>query len=394
MGHAIEVLKVFTKLGTTSFGGPIAHLAYFRSELVEKRQWLTEEQYASLLALCQFLPGPASSQLGFCLGYIRAGWLGAFAAFTAFTLPSVCLLICFALLTPHLGGEYGQAAIHGLKIVALVVVGHGVMGMAKKLCADRLTATIAAAAAGLVVLFPGAWMQVLVVLAAALITGLSGRALSERPIHIPTTHSARLGSLLILIALALLLGIPLVSYLLGSEQLAFIDAFYRSGALVFGGGHVVLPLLEETVVGPGWVSPQQFLAGYGATQAMPGPMFSFAGYLGFVSTGPMTGLLGALVASLALFAPGFLLVAGILPHWSKLAAQPLASRGLIGASAAVVGILGAALYDPIWTSAIIQPIDLVIALGGFVLLTSWKCSALIVVLFCVTARCAMASFGY
>jgi chromate transporter len=256
MGHAIEVLKVFSKLGTTSFGGPIAHLAYFRAELVEKRRWLSEEQYASLLALCQSLPGPASSQLGFCLGYIRAGWLGALAAFLAFSLPSICLLICFALLTPHLNGSYGQTAIHGLKIVALAVVAHGVMGMAKKLCAKRVTASLAALAAAAVLLAPGAWMQVTVVLVAALVTALSGHERSDRPITIPATHSPGLGTLLIAIALLCLVGIPLLVALTGSEALAFIDAFYRSGALVFGGGHVVLPLLEESVVTRGWVSPE------------------------------------------------------------------------------------------------------------------------------------------
>ena len=209
------------------------------------------------MALCQFLPGPASSQLGFCLGYTRAGWLGAFAAFLAFTLPSICLLICFAVLTPYLDGAYGEAAIHGLKIVALAVVAHGVMGMAKKLCAERMTATIGALAAAVVLLFPGAWVQVGVVLVAGLITALGQRGLSDRPIDIPTSHSAGLGTLLIVIAIALLAGIPLLAVGLGSEQLAFVDAFYRSGALVFGGGHVVLPLRGSSGE-PGWQVPKVF----------------------------------------------------------------------------------------------------------------------------------------
>ncbi|TVR43517.1 MAG: chromate efflux transporter [Planctomycetota bacterium] len=386
-GSPWEVLRVFGRLGLSSFGGPIAHLAYFREELVQRRGWISEERYANLLALCQFLPGPASSQLGFCLGLFRAGWLGAFAAFAAFTLPSVLLLVCFAMLAPQLSGGGAAAAIHGLKLVALAVVAHGVLGMSKKLCPDPLRASLAVATCALVLLIPGALIQLACVAGAGLIGSIACRSPAAGGQLPNPPLSPRSGALLIAIALGLLALLPLLTLALGGGW-ALFDAFYRSGALVFGGGHVVLPWLEEAVVQPGWVDADTFLAGYGAAQAVPGPLFSFAAYLGFVSSGPLGGLSGALLATLAIFAPGFLLVAGVLPFWSRLSALPRATNAVSGVSAAVVGLLGAALYQPLWTSAVGHAHDLVIALVAFLLIASWRCSALWAVAWCMAASWA------
>jgi chromate transporter len=369
----------------TSFGGPIAHLGFFHRELVERRQWVTESQYAQLLALCQFLPGPASSQLGFALGLLRAKWSGAIAAFIAFTLPSALLLFGFAALLPQMSGPAGTAAIHGLKLVALAVVAHGVMTMARQLCPDARRAGIATAATVIILLSDQAWVQLL----AVIMGGLAGLYLcrdakSATGGEMPLPHGPRAGWLFLGTFLLLLLGLPLLTEY--GTLLALFEAFYRAGALVFGGGHVVLPLLKESVVEAGWVSANDFLAGYGAAQAVPGPMFSFAAYLGARIPGPDGGLLGASLALTAVFLPGFLLLSGILPLWRMLARHAAAARAIAGVNAAVVGLLGAALYDPVWTSAVSGPMDVAIALVGFTMVSAWRLSVIYVVAWCVLAN--------
>jgi chromate transporter len=383
-----EVFPAFLKLGLTSFGGPIAHLGYFRRELVERRHWVSESQFAQILAVCQFLPGPASSQLAFSLGLLRAGWAAAVVAVLAFTLPSALLLFAFAALLPQLSGTVGGAAIHGLKLVALSVVAHGVLGMARQLCPDFPRRAIAALAALFIVVAGQAWAQ-LVVVGLGAVAGLAfcrGAQLSASE-GLYVRYGPRLGWTLLAIFALLLIGLPLASH--GRDGLiALAEAFYRAGALVFGGGHVVLPLLQETVVRPGWISSDDFLAGYGAAQAVPGPMFSLAAYLGARLPGGEGGITGASVALTAIFLPGFLLVAGVLPLWSSIAGRPIAASAVAGINAAVVGLLAAALYDPVWTSAVRVPLDAAIALIGLVLLVRWRVSALLVVLWSVAASVA------
>ena len=384
-GSVSEVFAAFLRLGLTSFGGPIAHLAYFRRELVERRRWVTEGEFAQLLALCQFLPGPASSQLGFALGLLRGGWAGAIAAFLAFTLPSAILLFVFAALLPQLAGTIGDAAIHGLKLVALAVVAHAVLGMSRQLCPDRPRAAIATLAAVILLVFGQAWVQLLVVI----LGGLAGLATCRnvQPIPgggLPLRYGPALGWILVGAFAVLLAGLPLIAG--GGEGLLTIfEAFYRAGALVFGGGHVVLPLLEELVVDPGWISQDDFLTGYGAAQAVPGPMFTFAAYLGARLPGSDGGLIGAMVSIAAIFLPGFLLLAGVLPLWRAIAGRPMAARAIAGVNAAVVGLLGAALYHPVWTSAVDGSVDVAVALAGFVMLAVWRVSAILVVIWCVVA---------
>lgn len=383
-GSVREVFTTFLKLGMTSFGGPIAHVGFFHRELVERRQWITENQYAQLLGLCQFLPGPASSQLGFALGLLRAGWAGAAAAFLAFTLPSALLLFGFASLLPQMSGPTGTAAIHGLKLVALSVVAHGVMTMARQLCTDARRAGIATAAAAIILISGHAWVQLL----AVVLGGTAGyflcqdaKSASGGELSLP--HGPRTGWVLLTTFLLLLLGLPLLTNV--SSVFALFEAFYRAGALVFGGGHVVLPLLQESVVASGWVSADDFLAGYGAAQAVPGPMFSLAAYLGARIPDVGGGLTGASLALTAIFLPGFLLLAGILPLWRVLARHPAAARAIAGVNAAVVGLLGAALYDPVWTSAVFEPTDVAIALVGFTMVSAWRLSVIYVVAWCVLA---------
>ena len=390
-GSASEVFATFLKLGLTSFGGPIAHLGYYRREVVDRRGWVSDSQYAQLLALCQFLPGPASSQLGFSLGLLRAGWAGALAACTAFTLPSALLLVGFAELLPKISGTAGDAAIHGLKLVALSVVAQGVLGMSRQLCPDVARRTIAALAAVLILVSGQAWMQLLVVAlgaAAGLVFCRGVQPVAGAGLHL--RYGPTLGWLLLLVFALLLLGLPIAAHRAGGLT-AVAEGFYRAGALVFGGGHVVLPLLEETVVKPGWISSDDFLAGYGAAQAVPGPMFTLAAYLGARLPGGEGGLVGACVALVSIFLPGFLLVAGVLPLWHAIAGRPVAARAIAGVNAAVVGLLGAALYDPVWTSAVHGRADVAVAVVGFTLLAAWRASALLVVIWCVAASIAGAS---
>lgn len=372
-----EVFGAFLKLGLTAFGGPIAHLGYFREELVLRRRWLDEAAYADLVALCQFLPGPASSQVGFSLGLLRAGPLGALAAWTAFTLPSALLLIAFAVAAGTLDGPLAQGVLHGLKLVAVAVVAQAVWGMARSLTLDRQRATLAVAAIAAVVLLPGAIGQI-----AAIGLGIIGglvfcRDGAQAPVSVTRFPvSAQVGWVALALFAILLVGLPLLAGVTDWPALDLFDGFYRAGALVFGGGHVVLPLLESETVARGWLSRDAFMAGYGVTQAMPGPLFTFAAYLGALTQG----WAGAALGLVAVFLPGFLLLVGVLPFWNRVRAAPLAQAGMRGANAAVVGVLGAALYDPVITSAVLTPLDMMLATAGFVALVAWKAPPWMVVL--------------
>lgn len=380
-GSAGEVFAAFLKLGLSSFGGPIAHLGYFRDELVLRRRWIDEKGYADLVALSQFLPGPASSQVGFALGLLRGGPLGALAAWAAFTLPSAILLVLFAYGAAAFGGPVGGGIITGLKIVAVAIVAQAVWGMARNLCPDRERATIAVGAVLVIVLVAGALGQV-----AAIAFGAAGGLLfcrnhqAEITRHIDFPISRAFGAASLVAFFALLLGLPIAASAMSSQGLAVFDSFYRAGSLVFGGGHVVLPLLETEVVRSGWVSHDQFLAGYGAAQAVPGPLFTFAAYLGTVLTPEPNGLIGAGIALIAVFLPGFLILLGIIPFWDGFRKRDSAQALMRGANAAVVGILGAALYDPVFTSAIVGPRQFALALTCFVLLMAWKAAPWLVVL--------------
>lgn len=386
-----EIFRAFLKLGLTSFGGPIAHLGYFRDELVLRRRWLSEAAYADLIALCQFLPGPASSQVGFALGYLRGGLAGALLAWAAFTLPSAALLLAFALGADAFGGPMGQDLIHGLKLVAVAIVAQAVWGMARTLAPDRERATIALAAVIILVSVPTALGQIAAIGAGAVAGTLWCRRVDQRAAgHLPVPISRRAGMLLLALFFGLLLGLPAMVAWWSLPGLALFEVFYRAGALVFGGGHVVLPLLETRLVEPGWVTPDAFLAGYGAAQAVPGPLFTVAAYLGaIVEPGP-DGLSGAAIALLGIFMPGMLLLMGVLPFWDRLRHYNGARAAMAGTNAAVVGILGAALYHPVWTSAVASPADFAVALAAFVLLTAWKAPPWLVVAVTLLASVALA----
>ena len=377
----LEVLGVATRLGLTSFGGPVAHLGYFREEYVVRRKWLDEAAYVDLVALCQFLPGPASSQVGIAVGITRAGLLGGLAAWIGFTLPSAAALVAFAYGLRVL--QVSDAGwLHGLKVAAVAVVALAVWGMARSLAPDRARATIAILAAVAALLWSGGAAQVVIIAAAALIglVFLPGAASgATAPLTVPVGR--RLGAAMLVLFFALLLALPIARQLVGGQALAVFDSFYRAGSLVFGGGHVVLPLLQAEVVPPGWVTNEQFVAGYGAAQAVPGPLFTFAAYLGAVMGPPPNGLAGAGLALIAVFLPSFLLVIGALPFWAALRAQPGFAAALRGINAAVVGLLLAALYHPVWTSAIRTPFDVALAFAAFGLLAFWKAPAWLVVLF-------------
>ena len=381
-GSVREVFLAFLKLGLTSFGGPVAHLGYFRREFVGRRQWLDEAAFADLVGLCQFLPGPASSQTGFALGLLRAGYGGGLAAWLGFTLPSAVLLIVFAFLRGALSGPLGQGFLHGLKLVAVAVVAQAVSGMARSLCPDRPRAALAVAAALIALLAPTALAQIAAIAAGALAGLLLRRpvaAATPAPLAIPVSRTA--GIVALSLFFALLAGLPLASRLWpGDHAVAAFVAFWRSGALVFGGGHVVLPLLQAAVVRPGWVDANTFLAGYGAAQAVPGPLFTFAAYLGAVMQPEPNGVAGALLCLIAIFLPGLLLVLGALPFWHGLRQRSGAQAAMQGANAAVVGLLLAALYNPVWVSAVAGSGDFALALLGFALLTIAEFPPLAVVL--------------
>ena len=389
-----EVFSVFLRLGLTSFGGPVAHLSYFRAELVERRKWLDEKAYADIVALCQFLPGPASSQVGIVLGMMRAGLLGGLAAWAGFTLPSALALILFADGLGRIGDMSHVAWLHGLKIVAVAVVAQAVWGMAKNLCPDRERASFAVAAAVLTLTFPSAGGQIGAILAG----GLAGwRFLpaaavdgAHRPLLIPMSRTR---AAVAAAAFAILLvGLPLLATASSSHALALFASFYRSGSLVFGGGHVVLPLLQQAVVPQGWIGNDAFLAGYGAAQAVPGPLFAFAAYLGATMKDAPNGLLGGLLCLVAIYLPSFLLLVAALPFWDALRHRADVRSALKGVNAAVVGLLLAALYDPVWTSAIFSRADFALGIVAFLLLTLWKTPPWLVVVLGALGASALTGF--
>ncbi|MGN6818314.1 MAG: chromate efflux transporter [Sphingomonas sp.] len=365
-GSAREVLLVFLKLGLTAFGGPVAHLGYFRDELVVRRRWLDERDYAELLGLCQFLPGPASSQLGFALGLTRAGPLGGVAAWIGFTLPSALLMAGFALAAGSLSGSFEKPLVHGLKLAAVAIVAQALIGMARRLTPDLRRAAIALAAAAIMLWLARPAAQIALIGAGALAGLILCRghepSASDAPGWAP---SRRAGALLLAAFGALLIALPLFASL--GPDIALAAVFYRAGALVFGGGHVVLPLLRASLV-PGWMTDDRFLAGYGAAQAVPGPLFTLAAYLG-VAAMPHAAASGAVIAIVAIFAPGLMLIAGILPYRGTIARSRRAGAAVAGINASVVGLLGAALYDPVWISAVGSIRDAIVAGAALVALT-------------------------
>lgn len=367
------VFLIFLQLGLTSFGGPIAHLGYFHEEFVTRRKWISEDNYSDLVALCQFLPGPTSSQVGLVLGLSRAGYIGALAAWAGFTLPSAIILILFALGMTSYGDLIPTDVLHGLKVVAVAVVAQAVWGMARNLCPDTPRITIMAAASCFVLFFPCAWGQMGVITFAAII-GLFICTPTCKVMHapLPITMQLRVGLFWLILFLGLLIGLPLLATIFPNQTLSMVDAFYRTGSLVFGGGHVVLPLLEAEVVSTDWVNNDLFLTGYSTTQAVPGPLFTFAAFLGASMNQPPSGWIGGMICLIAIFAPSFLLVMGALPFWVRLKSNIHAQAALSGINAAVVGLLLAALYQPVWTSAIHTPRDFSLALVALVTLIFWK----------------------
>jgi chromate transporter len=384
-GNAAEIFAAFLKLGLTSFGGPIAHLGYFRAEFVERRKWLGESNYADLVALCQFLPGPASSQVGIAIGLSRGGYLGALAAWTGFTLPSTIALVVFAYGLAALGSLHsslhGGGWLHGLKAAAVAVVAMAILGMARTLTPDRARATLAVAAMMLAFALPSAWGQISAIVFGAVV-GLMflESALPTDQTVLPLTVGRTTGAAALSIFFVLLAALPLLASVTGNADLKLFDTFYRVGSLVFGGGHVVLPLLKAEVV-PGWVSDDAFLAGYGAAQAVPGPLFTFAAYLGAVIGGWKT----AILCLLGIFLPSFLLVVGVLPFWDALRKKAVAQSALSGVNAAVVGLLLAAFYDPVWTAGITGKADCALAAVAFLLLLMWQTPPWLVVLLAAAA---------
>lgn len=376
-----NVFVIFLRLGLTSFGGPIAHLAYFRDEFVTRRHWLTERSYADLVALCQFLPGPASSQVGIALGLSRSGYAGALAAWAGFTLPSAIMLILFALGLASHSDIIAPGVLHGLKVVSVAVVAQAVWGMARNLCPDVQRVTIMAIASCIAMIIPSAWGQVSIIAVA----GLAGLLLftpvqAEKHDPLPIAISPHTGVFWLSLFFTLLIGLPILAKVLPVQAIAEIDVFFRTGSLVFGGGHVVLPLLQAEVVPSGWVSNETFLAGYGAAQAVPGPLFTFASFVGASMNTAPSGWVGGMICLLAIFTPSFLLVTGVLPFWEKLRRNMRTHAALAGINAAVVGLLLAALYNPVWTSAVHQPQDFGFALVALIALMFWKLPPWIVVI--------------
>ena len=378
-GNAGEVFAAFLKLGLTSFGGPVAHLGYFRNEFVERRKWLDEQTYADLVALCQFLPGPASSQVGISIGLMRAGYLGALAAWTAFTLPSALALVLFAYGLSASGNVLGSGWLHGLKVAAVAVVALAILGMARTLTPDRERATLAVLALVIALAIPSAWGQIGAIVVGAVVGVMFPRAEpppAQAALKLPSSRGSAI--LALAIFAALLAGLPILAAMTGNENVRLFDTFYRVGSLVFGGGHVVLPLLQAEVVPSGWISNDAFLAGYGAAQAVPGPLFTFAAYLGAIIGGWKT----AIICLVAIFLPSFLLVVGILPFWEGLRRRTMAQAVLRGVNAAVVGLLLAAFYNPVWTSGIFNRADFGLAAVAFLLLFLWRTPPWLVVVLC------------
>ena len=394
LDSAGAIFRVFLRLGLTSFGGPIAHLGYFRREFVERRRWLSESAYADLVALCQFLPGPASSQVGFAVGLSRGGLAGGLAAWAGFTLPSAIALTLFALGAGAITGPAGLGALHGLKVVAVAVVAQAVWGMARALCPDRERASIAVLAT-LVVFFAATSAGQIGAIVLGGVLGLwRCRDAPGAPTGgLPVVVSRGVASACLAAFFLLLVGLPLAVRLGAGHAVEVFEAFYRAGALVFGGGHVVLPLLEAAVVPPGRVSEGAFLAGYGAAQAVPGPLFTFAAYLGAVMRPPPNGWAGSALGLIAIFLPGLLVVTGALPFWDAFRRRTWAQSAMRGVNAAVVGILLAALYRPVWTSAVLGPPDFALALVAFVLLTVWHAPPWMVVALTAAAGAALGLGG-
>jgi len=393
-GSAFEVLRVFIKLGLTSFGGPVAHLGYFRTEFVERRKWLDEAAYTDIVALCQFLPGPASSQVGITIGTLRAGLPGAFAAWFGFSAPSAAALILFAYGVGTLGDISHVPWLHGLKIVAVAVVAQAVWGMARNLCPDRERATLAVGAALLALAIPSTAGQIGAIVAGGLIGWRFFPATAVTPEKPLAVRIARpLAIVALVLCFALLFGLPLIAAATSNHSVALFSSFYRSGALVFGGGHVVLPLLQQAVVPPGWVGNDAFLAGYGAAQAVPGPLFTFAAYLGAAMGPQPNGWIGGLICLVAIYLPTFLLLMGLLPFWDALRRRTAVQAALRGVNAAVVGLLLAALYTPVWTSAIFTPADFGLAVAAFLLLVFWRVPPWLVVMLGALGATVVASVG-
>ena len=390
-GNWREVLAAFLRLGLTSFGGPVAHLGYFREEFVHRRRWLDDKSYADLVALCQFLPGPASSQVGLAVGLLRGGYAGAFAAWIGFTLPSAVAMVAFGYGIGALGDAAGSGWSHGLKVAAVAVVAQAVLGMARTLAPDRARATLAVAAGIIALGAPSSWGQIGAIALGGIVGALLLRGGGEAtaPAALPLNVSRTLGALLLVAFFVLLIGLPLLAAAIPSQALREFDAFYRAGSLVFGGGHVVLPLLQASVVPPGWVSNDAFLAGYGAAQAVPGPLFTFAAYLGTVMGPPPNGWIGASICLVAIFLPSFFLVIGALPFWEELRRRPLAQASLRGVNAAVVGLLLAALYQPVWTVGITNAADFALAVAAFLLLFMWQTPPWLVVILSAAAGALM-----
>jgi chromate transporter len=380
-GSPLEVLWVATRLGLTSFGGPIAHLGYFHEEYVKRRKWIDEQSYADLVALCQFLPGPASSQVGIAIGIARAGLPGGLAAWLGFTMPSALALIAFAFGIGAFASAADAGWLHGLKVVAVAVVAQAVWGLARSLCPDRERATLAILTSTVTLAWPTAVGQ----LSSIAVAGIVGSIIFPETTSSSLSHmrfpvGKKTGIVAWIIFFTLLIGLPLLRQVASSHALEVFDSFFRVGSLVFGGGHVVLPLLQAEVVGPGWVTNEQFVAGYGAAQAVPGPLFTFAAYLGAVMKIEPNGWTGAFLTLVAIFLPSFLLVTGALPFWDLLRSVPVFQSALKGVNAAVVGLLLTALYTPVWTSAIHSPADFGLGLVAFGLLMFWKCPPWLVVI--------------
>jgi chromate transporter len=396
MRGALEIFLVFLRLGCTSFGGPVAHLGYYRADLVARRQWLTEATFADIVALCQFMPGPASSQTGMAIGLLRGGPLGMFAAWLGFTLPSALAMTVFAYGVGSVGDLSHAGWLRGLKLVAVAVVAQAVWGMARSLAPDRSRASVAVAACLVCLAIPSSLGQIAAILMGAILgmTILADEAAqSDKPVSMGIRIPAALAVALLVAFFALLFGLPLLADATASHFVRLIDSFYRAGSLVFGGGHVVLPLLQATVVTPGWVGQDVFLAGYGATQAMPGPIFTFAAFLGAVETPGPNGWIGALVATVSIFASSFLLVAGLLPFWDTLRHRSGVRAALRGVNAAVVGVLLAALFTPIWTGSVHSAADFGLGLVAFLLLTLWALPPWLVVLLGALAGQVLVHFG-
>jgi chromate transporter len=385
--RSAEVLRVFLKLGLISFGGPVAHIGYFREEFVVRRRWIDDPTFSDLVALCQFLPGPASSQLGFSIGLLRAGYLGGIAAWTGFTLPSAFALVLVAYGADAANGTRAMGLVHGLKLVAVAIVAQAVWGMARTLCPDRQRASLAAAAAVIVSASAASLTQIAVLLSGGIAgywlcrTSIPASGASGVPVSrgvVPVSRGA--GKVSLVLFSLLLVGLPMLRDFGSWHAAALFDAFYRSGALVFGGGHVVLPLLRNAFVATGWVTDDIFLAGYGAAQAVPGPLFTFAAYLGVVAAPLPHRVAGAVLGLTGIFLPGMLILIGVLPFWEEFRLRSGAQAVMRGINATVVGLLGAALYSPIWTGSVKTAGDFSVALVGFVLLTAWRAPPLLIVL--------------